>query len=374
MTAPAPESLLDSLDVSTTVSALDPLGMIDLVLKFPQQCRDASTLQWHYPPGKTSRHEIKEVVITGLGGSAIGGDFARALSEEYGTVPLVVNRDYTLPHWVGPSTLVLAGSYSGNTEETLSAYSRAAAASAQGAVVTSGGKIKELAMQDGFPVCTVPGGQPPRSATGYMFFPMLKFLAFHHLLHHDFTADIEETLTVLVRQAARLHPNVPVTQNPAKQLAIALQGKIPVIYGSQGYRGAVAYRWKSQFNENTKVAAFANVLPEQNHNEILAWVNARTQANTWAALFLRDPHEQEEAPRIARRVEVTKELVSKSAEVHEIYGEGDSLLARMFSLIYLADFVTVYSAYLQGVCPTNISSIDHLKAELAKIETSEAQK
>jgi glucose/mannose-6-phosphate isomerase len=360
-------SMLDDLQSPGRLAALDPHDMLGLVLKFPQQCREAAAIHWHYPPGHSDRRTVHQIVMTGLGGSAIGGDFLRCMLDEYGNVPLTVNRDYTLPHWVGSSTLVIAGSYSGNTEETLAAYAAAGAIGAQLAVVTSGGKIKEQADADGTPVAMVPGGQPPRSATGYMFFPMLKYIAARGFLNHPIEPDIEETLDHLEQQRNALGPDVPTAQNPAKQLALALHGRLPVIYGSQGYRGAVAYRWKCQFNENTKVAAFHNVLPEQNHNEILAWVLAGRQAPAWSVIFLRDPDEQTRTPRIARRVEVTRELISPPAEVHEVTAEGRSLLTRIFSLAYFADYVTVYQAFLEGICPTDIGSIDRLKAEMSRL-------
>ena len=363
-----PQSVLDTLHDARNFAALDPHDMLGLVRKFPAQCREASAIRWQYPPGRTTEEPIQQIVITGVGGSAIGGDFVRSLMEEYGTVPLLVNRDYTLPHYVGPHTLVIAASYSGNTEETLAAYAAAQSANAQIAVVTSGGKLAEQARADGHPLAIVPGGQPPRSATGYMFFPMLNFLLHRSLLERDIAADFEAALTRLENYERELGPDVPTAQNRAKQMAAALCGKIPVIYGSQGWRGAVATRWKGQFNENAKVAAFANVLPEQNHNEILAWTQAQQQAQTWAAIFLRDMEEENHSPRIARRVAVTKELLGENVAVHERIAEGDSLLERMFSLIYFADFVTVYLAYLYNICPTDIASIDRLKLELSKLD------
>ena len=370
----SPVSLLDRLHDAEHFAALDPQNMLGLVQKFPQQCRDAAKIRWQYGPGHTDKMDIRQVVVTGLGGSAIGGDFARSMMEAFGTVPLVVNRDYNLPHWVGPHTLVIAGSYSGNTEETLAAYQAAQNVNAQIAVVSSGGELSKMAREDGNPIAVVPGGQPPRSATGYMFFPTIRFLISRHLLENktrkddpNFEFPIEETLDRLTKMETELGPDVPTESNPAKQMAAALCGKIPVIYGSQGWRGVVATRWKGQFNENAKVAAFANVLPEQNHNEILAWTQAQKQAQNWAAIFLRESDEAATLPRIARRVAVTKELLGENVEAHEVFSQGDSLLERMFSLIYFADFVTVYLAYLYGICPTDIAAIDHLKAEMSKI-------
>jgi glucose/mannose-6-phosphate isomerase len=359
--------VFDSLNDPQRRLALDPHDMLGLVLKFPQQCREGIAIGRELPVEKTARPEIRNVVFTGLGGSAIGADFARSLMEECGTAPMQVNRDYTLPNYVGPHTLVVAGSYSGNTEETLAAYAAAGKAGAQRAVVTSGGTIRKLAEEAGDTVALVPGGQPPRSATGYMLFPMLGYLAQRGLFERELATDLEETVLSLDTLAIALGPNVPTAQNPAKQLALALYGKIPVLYGSQGYRGAVAVRWKGQFNENAKLAAFANVFPEQNHNEILAWTLATRQAQNWAVLFLRDKKEATEMPRIAHRVEVTKGVIGTAAEIHEVWAEGDSLLARMMYLAHYADYVTVYLAMLNAICPTDIASIDHLKTEMAKI-------
>lgn len=361
-------AILDKLSDSSLLQQLDPLGMLDLVLKFPAQCRQAVSLSNSFTPEPPNRPEIRNIVSTGLGGSAIGGDFARCIVEDIGSVPFQVNRDYTIPSFVGPNTLVLAGSYSGNTEETLSAYHAAKAAGAQVAVVTSGGTIRKLAEQNHDPFAIVPGGQPPRSATGYMFFPMLGYLQKRELLNRDINPDIQETLTLLDSMSSKLGPAVSTANNPAKQLAIALFGRLPVIYGSQGYRGAAAYRWKCQINENSKLAAFSNVLPEQNHNEILAWTLAQTQADNWSVVFLRDPNEVKDTPRIARRVEVVKNLLGDAAQVHEVWAEGNSLLARMFYLIYYADYVTVYLAYLNGICPTDIAGIDQLKQELSLLK------
>ncbi len=359
--------LLDSLQSDDQLRRCDPHDMMGLVLRFPDQCRQASAIGERFGEGARFG-EVRQVVLTGLGGSAIGGDFARCLMEEFGSAPLIVNRDYTLPKWVGPHTLVVAASYSGNTEETLNAYQQARDLGAQRAAITSGGQLRGLAEEDGVPLAIVPGGQPPRSATGFMFFPLMHLLMHAGLLNRRLSEQIDETIVLAEQMAGRLGPAIPLERNEAKRLAAALHGKLPVIYGSQGYRGAVAMRWKGQFNENAKQAAFANVLPEQNHIEALAWVLAQKQAQNWAVVLLRDPAELTETPRIARRVEITKELVGKETEVHEVWAEGSSFLAKMFSLIYFADFMTVYVAILNGVCPTDMATLDYLKAELAKLK------
>jgi glucose/mannose-6-phosphate isomerase len=353
--------ILDNLADRGVFERLDPHDMMGLVLRFPRQCREAAALHFE---GGVRLAGISRIVLTGMGGSAIGGEFARCVLDDCGTIPLIVNRDYVLPAWVGPDTLVICASYSGNTEETLAAYCAARSAGAPICAITSGGALRAAATEDGYPLAIVPGGQPPRSAAGYMFLPLLNLFREIGVISSDLRSDLDEMFGVLGGIAARLGPSVPTVDNPAKQMAAALHGRLPVVYGSQGYRGAVAMRWKGQFNENAKQAAFANVLPEQNHIEALAWVTAQRQASNWSMVLLRDRTEPE---RIARRVELTRELTGPDTECHEVWAEGKSLLARMFSLIYFADFMTVYLAYLNGVCPTDMASLDYLKTELARI-------
>jgi glucose/mannose-6-phosphate isomerase len=358
---------LDRLDDDAVRRAtLDPHDMLGLVRRFPEQCHQAVEIGRRLVAGAPCPEQVSSVIITGMGGSAIGGDYARLLAESYGRVAITVNRDYTLPSYTDARTLVIAASYSGNTEETLSAYSDARKAGAPRMAVTSGGTIFDWATEDAAPVARVPGGQAPRSALGYMFFPILVYLEHCGILQHSFAADIDETLSLLQTMRAQLGPDIPTRENPAKQLALELQGKIPIIYGSQGYRGAVAVRWKGQINENSKQAAFANVFPEQNHNEIVGWTLAPKQAPNWTVVYLRDRSETVDSPRIARRIEVTREIIG-DVPSHEVWAEGESLLARMFSLTTFVDYVTVYLAYLNGVCPTDIAGINRLKAELSRL-------
>lgn len=358
---------LDALHLTEVMNRLDPRGMMDLILKFPTQCRKAADISAPFGIDYLPTAEIRQVVITALGGSAIGGDFARALTEIYGKTPLFVNRDYTLPSWVDAHTLVIAASYSGNTEETLSAFRDAGLKGAQRAVVSSGGRLTELAALEGVPFITVPGGQPPRSATGFMFFPILALLVNLKLIDSIVWDQIPEAVDVLEKMAGELGPATLTERNPAKQLAAALPGRIPIIYGTAGYLGAVAVRWKGQFNENTKAAAFANVLPEQNHNEALAWVLAPRQAANWSVIFLHDPFESKTSPRLARRAELTRALLSNAADTHDLTAYGDGMLSRILSMAHYSDFVSAYLAFLYGVCPTDMALLEQLKAEMAHV-------
>jgi glucose/mannose-6-phosphate isomerase len=197
----------------------------------------------------------------------------------------------------------------------------------------------------------------------FSFVPILVVLARLGLLSSDLIA-LDEAIEVTRSLATRLGPTVPAESNPAKQLAAQLRGRIPVIYGSESYRGVVALRWKGQINENAKAPAAANVFPELDHNEVLSWGGASGKTSDLYVVVLRDPRESKA---IASRVDLTKTLIAKSAAgVTEVWSEGSSDVARLCSLVYVADFVSVYLAYLYRTDPTPIEAIDWLKSELAR--------
>lgn len=358
----SPENILD-LDVHRRTA--DPHDVIALSSGLPQQCRQAVEIGREFA-GRMETETPRGVVFVGMGGSAVAGDILHALSCQIGTVPLSVVRDYVLPAWAGPDTLVLISSYSGNTEETLSCFEEAVRRRCRIAAVTSGGILSKRCAEQRFPTAVIPGGQPPRTATGFILFPMLLALDAVGFWRRPVQADIEETLTLLDEGAASAGPDVPFALNPAKKLAAALHGRVPVLYGSQTWLGVVANRLKCQINENAKLHAFANALPEQNHNEILAWEQCSAQADRWSVVFLRDTWEERTAPRHHVRVEALKSLIGQTANIHEVRARGESLLARIMSLFIFGDFVSVYLAYLQQVDPYDIGGIEMLKVELAR--------
>jgi len=352
------------LDDAARRAALDAQNMIALTHEFPEQCRKGLNIAMQFNP-PTPRLPIQNVVVTGLGGSAVGGDLLRVLVEDNGEVPLVVNRDYQMPAFVNDRTFVIAASYSGNTEETLSAFEDAQDRGALLACVTSGGELAQRAAHYGTPVAFIPRGQPPRSAMGYLFIPMLMAAHKVGVIRRDPTGDLQNAIALLEKARKQWNADVPFEKNPAKQLAAKLYGKLPIVYGSQAYSTVVAFRWKTQLNENTKIHAYSNGYPEMNHNEILGWVLAKQQVPNLAVVLLRD---QMERPKIVARVETTRRLFARAADVHEVFAEGQSLLARMLHAIYLGDWVSCYLALLYGVNPTDISYINLLKAVLEKID------
>jgi glucose/mannose-6-phosphate isomerase len=350
------------LDNPSFVTSRDPKGMYALATGFPEQCRAALRIAEGAPIGLEASG-VRQVVLTGLGGSAAGGDFARAIFEAQARVPFSVNRDYSLPGYVGSDTLVFATSYSGNTEETLSAYADARRRGARIVVVTSGGELARRAAADHVPVVTIPGGQPPRTAMGFMLVPVLVAAAKLGLLP---TQDIAGAANEAETASKVWRAESPTTANEAKRLAQALHGAVGVLYGLGGWPTVVAGRWKGQINENAKQHVFAHALPEMNHNEILGWEGAHRQGVArWVTLLLEDGTESD---RMKLRAKVTLDLVSRAGEVHRVKATGTTLLAKMLSLALLGDFVSLYLAALNEEDPCTIRSIDQIKQALADAE------
>ncbi len=340
----------------------DPGGMLETLASLPEQCEAAWSLgeQAEVPDfsGVPSH-----VVVAGMGGSAIGGDLVRILAEKHAGVPVIVSRGYQLPAFIDQRCLVFLISYSGNTEETLCSYDDAGKRKASRIAVTAGGKLAELAHADGVPVVKVPPGLPPRSAIGYLFLPVFVILQKMGIFSESIS--VEELVTGLKELRARMEPASPLSENPAKQLALRLYGKIPVVYGVSGTTEVVALRWKGQFNENAKCLAYWNAFPEMNHNEIVGFEAPEDLLKSLELVFLRD---ESDHPRIQARMEITKRILrDRVSGISDYWGEGGSFLTRLFSLIYLGDYASVYLALLYGINPKPVAVIDYLKRELAKL-------
>ncbi|MEN6389630.1 MAG: bifunctional phosphoglucose/phosphomannose isomerase [Syntrophomonas sp.] len=305
----------------------------------------------------------QNIVITGMGGSAIGGDIIRSLAAKEAQVPVVVNRGYEIPRFVGPQTLFLAVTYSGNTEETLSSFEQARKQGAQIVCLTSGGQLKELAGYYDYPCLTVPEGLSPRAATGYLFAPLALLLEKNGLIQ-GVTEDLQETVDVLYRLREQLNPEAPLEGNYAREAARLMKGALPIIWGSTGLSETVAFRWKAQINENAKSPAYWAVLPELNHNEIMGFDEPRDIIKQLCLVILRDSGDH---PRVVRRIEITKDLIKdKVQHLLEVQSSGHSWLARFYSLVYIGDYASTYLALEYGKDPVAIEAINHLKAELAK--------
>ena len=340
------------------IRSVDPAGMYDLLRKFPGQVREAVKI------GNAARipfssRGIKNIVLCGLGGSAIGGDLLRSYLSAELRIPFIVNRMYTLPAFVGPGTLVIVSSYSGNTEETNAAHREALKRKARILCITSGGKTAKLAGRG--PVILVPGGFPPRAALGYSFFPLLISLAKAGFIT-DRSRAIRETLALLEDRTA-MYADPDSVNNPALRLAEQLRGRIGVIYSAAERFDSVGTRWRGQIAENGKALAFGHVIPEMNHNELVGWKVLREPMREMQVFMLRD---RDDHTRVRIRMEFTKKVLGEhTSRITEVWSEGSSLLARIFSLVSLGDWMSFYLAMLHGIDPTPVTVIDRLKQELA---------
>lgn len=346
-----------------TVHAVDRAGMIDRVMAMPEHLRQAwqaaAPVQLHID-AKRLRH----IVIAGMGGSAIAGDVVRCATYGSLPVPLQVCRTYRVPHELSDGTLFIASSYSGNTEETLTAFSEARRRGAQILCVTSGGRLQEMAQADRLPIFMLPGGFPPRAALAYLVVPLLAIISSCGWFHNA-AAEIVAVSALLNERRQNYAPEVEGESNLAKIIAITLHQKIPLIYASADNFEVAACRWKGQFCENSETLAFWNVFPELNHNEIVGWGLRGAFDRNYQVIFLRDRDDHE---RIQKRMEITRRLIEQSSNsVIEVWSHGDTRLARLFSTIFLGDMVSVYLAVLNGVDPTPVTKIDFLKNELGKM-------
>jgi glucose/mannose-6-phosphate isomerase len=341
----------------------DPKGMRNLILNFPQQAAEAVVIG-EAAKIKLNVSKVKNIVITGLGGSAIGGDLLRAYLADKCNVPVIVNRHYYFPEYVGKDTLVIVSSYSGNTEETVSAYKDAIKRKALIFCITSGGEVEKIAKKYKHPYIKIPGGLPPRAALGYSFFPTLIALSKLGFIKNQ-SIEIKETLTLLKTLSVR-YSNHDASDNLAVILANRLQGKLPLIYSGADKFDTVNTRWRGQITENSKTLAFGHVFPELNHNEIVGWEVLKDLMKNIHVVILRD---KEDYKRIQLRMDVSKGIIGGLADgITEVYSEGKSLLARTFSLLYLADWLSFYLAILNGVDPSPVKKIDFLKEELGKVK------
>jgi glucose/mannose-6-phosphate isomerase len=346
------------------IKYIDRNNMLDLLLGLDEQCRKAKEIGRGFEPRGISTDKIKNIVFTGLGGSAIGADLIRSYIAGEIKLPIIVNRNYTLPNFVNEDTLLFASSYSGNTEETLSAYEVAKEKKAKIIAISSNGILERLAKEDEISFIKIPGGIPPRCALGYSFIPPL--LALCKLMFiEDRENEIDEAVKLLGELKLELGPGSPPEINIAKRVALMLEHKYPIIYGADDHIDVVTTRWRGELAENSKHLSSSHLFPEMNHNEIVGWDFPTELMKYFAVIFLRDSGDHK---RVAKRIDITKEILSrKGIDIVEVFSKGNGLLSRMVSLIYIGDMVSFYLAILNGVDPTPVDRVTYLKNELAKI-------
>lgn len=342
------------------IDKIDREGMWEKLCSFPRHWREAMDftrdVEW-----EIDKSRIRSVCFAGMGGSSIGADLVRAYAINSCPVPVAVVRDYEIPAWVNENTLYVSCSFSGNTEETLSTLEAARKRGAQLFAVTSGGRLLVEASREGFGYVKVPGGFPYRAALGYTFVPL--FRLFQYL---GYTPEGEEALEETARL---LEKQMTLYSNPEENRALALAedmlDTLPIIYAGSELTDPVAWRWRTQMEENAKTLSFGNRFPEMTHNEIVGWEQITHLTGRLSVLMLQD---REDNPRVTQRMKIVRDLIEdQTVFVTRVGSLGNSRLARQFSLVQLGDWISVYRALLDEVDPTPIAKIDLLKNRLAEL-------
>jgi len=351
-----------NLDNVELVKKTDALGMLDLTMGYPKQF--AEGLELAQKQFQAVPKAFDHVIILGTGGgSAASGNLLRSYLFDRMAVPLFVNQGYTVPRWVDAGTLAIVVSHSGNTEEILAATEQAVAQGAQVVALTAGGKLKAMAEEKSFATIEVPGGLMPRAALGYIFVPILHILEQYGLVE-GCLKELDETIALFEELGKKWGPEPPFDENLAKQIAAKLYRRVPVVYGSLPFTDSVAWRWKNQFGENSKVPAFWNAIPALHHDEIVGWDAEGAITGQFAVIFLKDKEDNE---KIQKRIQITKQILSERASIAiEVETVGESRLARLFSLVCLGDFISCYLPILGGIDPTPVAIIDLFKQKMGQ--------
>jgi glucose/mannose-6-phosphate isomerase len=298
--------------------------------------------------------EIRNILICGLGGSGIGGTIVSDIISSKVNIPIAATKDYSIPNFVNEHTLVIANSYSGNTEETLYALEKCQARGAEIAVITSGGKLKTIAEENKYNKIIIPGNQPPRAMFGYAFTELFFMLNHYGIIDDSFKSDFDKAITLIDAEKADI-------QKQAMNLAKKMYKQTPVIYVAKGFEG-VAVRFRQQLNENSKMLGWHNVVPEMNHNELLGW---RTNVDDLAVVYFRNKCDYD---RNQIRMDINKKVISKfTSNITEIWSKGDSLIENSLYHISVGDWTSWYLSEMNNVDAIEIDVIDFLKGELAKI-------
>ncbi len=350
------------LDDIAYLESTDPAGMGARVSELPWQCKEARKLA-EACSLPLEYGLVDAVVILGMGGSAIAGDLVRTLVQDECAIPIIVNRDYDVPAFVNNHTLVIVSSYSGNTEETLSAFGEALSRGAWPLAVTTDGKVADTFNEQKLPLITFAYQAQPRAAFGFLFVPLLTVLQKLKFVAEG-SADLEEAIALMDSLQTEIGVHAPERANAAKQLARRLEGRLPVIYGS-GHLSAVGRRWKCQFNENSKGWAFWEVSPELNHNAVAGYDHPSTLADDLRVLMLSSELYH---PRHQVRLHVTAEILAEKGIPYEtIQVQGSTRLSQALWAIHFGDYVSYYLAALRGVDPTPVKTISYLKERLAQV-------
>ncbi|MGH2620675.1 MAG: bifunctional phosphoglucose/phosphomannose isomerase [Anaerolineales bacterium] len=347
------------LDQPQRFAQLDPQDMLGEIDRLPAQLQAAWELSQALP--LPSLKTLRQVVIAGMGGSAIGADLLAAYAAPIATVPILIWRNYDLPRFVGPDTLLIASSHSGNTEETLAAFEKALQVGANVLVVTTGGSLAKRAEAASVPVWRFEHTGQPRAAVGYSFGLLLGALVRLGVVEFDPT-ELSSTIQAMQEQAASIRADVPVAKNLAKRMAGQLMDRWPTILGAD-LMAPVARRWRTQIAEIAKAMAQFEELPEADHNMVAGVEHPKGMIGPTMVVFLRSSFNH---PRNLTRLEATRHvLMLEGFNTDIIECPGPSRLAQQWTGLHMGDYLAYYLAMAYGVDPTPVMAIEDLKARLS---------
>jgi glucose/mannose-6-phosphate isomerase len=342
----------------------DPQDMYGKIYNFAAQLEDGYRLSVTAGAAEFDTSRLNAIVVAGMGGSAIGGDLLRSYLADDLDIPIFINRNYSLPNFVNENSLVIGSSYSGNTEETLAAFSEAQQRGAQLFVSTTGGKLGQMAVDGKIARVTLPTGYQPRAALGYSFGPLLAFVERLGLVQSQ-AGLIESACNFLNENRAKYSLDTPAKSNLAMQIAEKLRTKIAVVYAGADFFDTTAIRFKGQICENAKHLAYANICPEFNHNELVGFEYPKELLAKLHVIFLTGP---DDSPRVTARFKIVDQIVKdQGIDTTWVAAEGPNRLARIFSLVQVGDFVSFYLAMSNQVDPSPVKVIDRLKGELERV-------
>jgi len=346
-----------TLDHPEKLEALDRGGMLVALRRFPEGCQEGVEAAERLPLDSLSNRRFKAVAIVGIGGSAIGGQLLQDWLRGSTAIPIYVQRGSHLPGFIDDETLVFAVSYSGNTEETLTALMEALERKCPVIALTSGGRMQAISAERKLPLVSLPVGMRPRAALPNQFFSLATTMRRLGLAPEP-QEEVDEAFEVLEALRDDIAPEAPTSRNTAKQTALGLRGMVPFVFGPHPFE-AVAYRIRTQLNENSKVPAASGSFPEAFHNAVMGCEGPEEVRRSICTLFIRD---SKESPEIERKTDVFKRLLeSGGGRVLEIRARGMGKLARMFSALYIGDYATAYLGLLYGFDPSSMDSITTLK-------------
>ena len=338
----------------------DPENMFDAIWNFSENIEDAFSIGENISL-KNHYKNIDHIIISGMGGSAIGGDFVSALESKSLSIPLTVLRGYSLPFWINKNTLVICSSYSGNTEETLSVLDHAKRKNLKICGITTGGALAQRLKEMGKDIVIIPKGLQPRAAIAYSFIPMIALLEKIGVLSSDFRNKTPDILKLL-KEKRKIY-STGMIDNPVFRLSKLIKNRIPVIYSDSSTMRIAANRLKGQLAENSKMLSWNNELPELNHNEIVGWENNAKLFSNLYIIWLKDIDDHK---RVKLRMEISSEILKNlKIEQYELLMDGNSFQERFLHMIHYGDWLSFWCAILHNTDPSPVEKIHILKQELS---------